>query len=107
VSCGRRRAPLSGQLRAGFDADVIVLSENPLSQAPGAAGVGLLADPRNVKLVWKGGELEKGDAAAFLKGGAVGGGAGAAAAAAAAGGGLAQQPAAKLSGKAHARWDQA
>jgi imidazolonepropionase-like amidohydrolase len=47
------RAPRSGQLLPGYDADVIGLSGNP------ALDVGLLADPANVTHVWRGGERKK------------------------------------------------
>jgi imidazolonepropionase-like amidohydrolase len=47
------RAPRSGQLRAGFDADVITLAVNPLDDLT------VLGDARLVTGVWKGGVLQK------------------------------------------------
>ena len=47
------QAPLSGQLRADYDADVIVLDADPL------ADVGVLADPMNITGVWKAGQRVK------------------------------------------------
>lgn len=46
------QAPKSGQLRAGFAADVIVVREDPLKR------IAVLADPENVLRVWKDGRLE-------------------------------------------------
>lgn len=43
------QAPKSGRLEAGFDADVIAVSRDP------AGDVRVLADPRNVRIVWKSG----------------------------------------------------
>lgn len=45
------RAPLSGQLRAGYAADLIVVRENPLKR------IAVLAEPANIARVWKGGQL--------------------------------------------------
>ncbi len=45
------QAPRSGQLRAGFAADVIVVRENPLQR------IASLSDAANVKRVWKDGRL--------------------------------------------------
>lgn len=47
------QAPQSGQLRPGYDADVIALSGDP------SADVTILADPTNVTHVWRGGERMK------------------------------------------------
>ena len=47
-------APKSGQIREGYDADVIALSKNPLED------IAVLKDPRNVTHVWKAGTLSKG-----------------------------------------------
>lgn len=47
------QAPLSGQLKEGFDADFIALSENPLHD------IDVLAQPEKVTHVWKGGQLFK------------------------------------------------
>lgn len=44
------RAPLTGQLMAGFDADVITVSGDP------SVEIAVLADPANVTGVWVGGE---------------------------------------------------
>ncbi|KHO01451.1 amidohydrolase [Metarhizium album ARSEF 1941] len=46
-------APLSGQLREGYDADIIAVSANPLDD------VSVLTNPSNVTHVWKGGKLFK------------------------------------------------
>jgi len=43
------RAPRSGQLRAGHDADVLAVRGDPTGD------VGVLADPANVDVVWRGG----------------------------------------------------
>ncbi|KAL9620184.1 MAG: hypothetical protein Q9160_005299 [Pyrenula sp. 1 TL-2023] len=51
---GHGMAPLSGQLRVGWDADLIALEEDPVKD------VGLFKDPANVKWVWKAGRLVKG-----------------------------------------------
>lgn len=47
------QAPRSGQLAAGYDADVITLSADPL------ADIAVLADPANVIGVWTGGRRVK------------------------------------------------
>ena len=47
------QAPLSGQLKPGYNADFIALSSNPLDD------IEVLAEPRNVTHVWKGGRLFK------------------------------------------------
>jgi cytosine/adenosine deaminase-related metal-dependent hydrolase len=47
------QAPRSGQLAAGYDADVITLSADPL------ADIAVLADPANVIGVWTGGRQVK------------------------------------------------
>ncbi len=47
------QAPKSGQLKSGYDADMISLSRNPLSD------VTVLATPQNVTRVWKSGKLVK------------------------------------------------
>ncbi|KAG6007537.1 hypothetical protein E4U21_005838 [Claviceps maximensis] len=46
-------APLSGQLKAGFDADLIAIRENPLED------INVLTDADNITHVWKGGKLHK------------------------------------------------
>ncbi|KAL7820913.1 hypothetical protein V8C26DRAFT_391913 [Trichoderma gracile] len=46
-------APRSGQLKVGYDADIIAVAENPLDD------VGVLTDPNNITHVWKGGKLFK------------------------------------------------
>jgi len=47
------QAPLSGQLKEGYDADLIALSSNPLDN------IDIFSNPDNVTHVWKGGELFK------------------------------------------------
>jgi len=48
------QAPRSGQLKKGYDADVIALDFNPLEDSSG------WGDPDRVTHVWKAGQLEKG-----------------------------------------------
>ncbi|MFG1610331.1 amidohydrolase family protein [Actinoplanes sp. NPDC049265] len=48
------QAPRSGQLRAGFDADVIVVDGDPLED------ISVLADPSTVTAVWQAGRRVKG-----------------------------------------------
>jgi imidazolonepropionase-like amidohydrolase len=45
------RAPLSGQLRAGYAADLIAVQENPLKR------IAALSEPDRIVRVWKGGRL--------------------------------------------------
>ena len=47
------QAPLSGQLKEGYDADFIALSENPVKD------IEVLAQPDKVTHVWKGGKCNK------------------------------------------------
>jgi imidazolonepropionase-like amidohydrolase len=47
------QAPLSGQLRANYDADVLILDQDPL------ADIEVLADPTNIIGVWKAGQRVK------------------------------------------------
>jgi imidazolonepropionase-like amidohydrolase len=47
------QAPKSGQLREGYDADFIALSENPVDD------IKILAEPSKVTHVWKRGKLYK------------------------------------------------
>jgi imidazolonepropionase-like amidohydrolase len=47
------QAPKSGRLEAGYDADVIAVSRDPTKD------VGVLADPANVRIVWKSGVRAK------------------------------------------------
>eukprot|EP00123_Amoebidium_parasiticum_P013856 comp22189_c0_seq1/m.32604 comp22189_c0_seq1/g.32604 ORF comp22189_c0_seq1/g.32604 comp22189_c0_seq1/m.32604 type:complete len:441 (-) comp22189_c0_seq1:436-1758(-) len=47
------QAPLSGQLKEGYDADVLLVAGNPL------ADIKVLGDPNNVQVVWKGGVVQK------------------------------------------------
>jgi len=47
------QAPTSGQLKPGYDADMISLSQNPLPD------VTVLASPQNITHVWKSGKLVK------------------------------------------------
>ncbi|KUJ13923.1 uncharacterized protein LY89DRAFT_687257 [Mollisia scopiformis] len=50
---GPHMAPKSGQLKEGYDADMIALSENPLEN------IDLLSEPDNITHVWKDGMLSK------------------------------------------------
>lgn len=47
------QARKSGQLKTGFDADLIAISSNPLED------IEVLIDPDNITHVWKGGVLFK------------------------------------------------
>jgi imidazolonepropionase-like amidohydrolase len=47
------QAPLSGQLKEGYDADLIALASNPLDD------IDVISTPENVTHVWKGGALCK------------------------------------------------
>lgn len=47
------QAPKSGQLKVGYDADLIALSSDPLED------IRIVAEPDNVTHVWKGGKLFK------------------------------------------------
>ena len=47
------QAPRSGILEAGYDADFIAVSKNPLEK------IEILADPQSITHVWKGGRLFK------------------------------------------------
>lgn len=47
------QAPKIGQLRKGYDADVIALARNPLRD------LRVLANPGNVQMVWKSGQILK------------------------------------------------
>jgi len=47
------RAPKSGQLKSGYEADFIALSANPLED------IKILAKADNVTHVWKAGKVEK------------------------------------------------
>lgn len=49
-----RQAPLSGQLKVGYDADVIAMASNPLED------IEVFRDANNVTHVWKSGQLVKG-----------------------------------------------
>ncbi|CAG8956931.1 hypothetical protein HYFRA_00011980 [Hymenoscyphus fraxineus] len=49
------KAPKSGVLKEGYDADIIALSKNPLDD------IEVLSEPRNITHVWKGGRLFKAD----------------------------------------------
>jgi imidazolonepropionase-like amidohydrolase len=50
------QAPRSGRLAEGYDADVITLDADPLTD------IGVLADPGHVTAVWTGGRQVKGAA---------------------------------------------
>jgi imidazolonepropionase-like amidohydrolase len=45
------QAPKSGQLQAGFTADVIAVQEDPLKR------IGVLGEPEHILKVWKDGKL--------------------------------------------------
>ncbi len=47
------QAPKSGQLQAGYDADLLALAKSPLDR------IGLLAEPDHIRKVWIGGQLVK------------------------------------------------
>ncbi len=47
------QAPKSGQLKAGYDADVLAIAKDPLRD------LSVLTDPENVRMVWKSGRLVK------------------------------------------------
>ena len=53
LTLGSKMAPKSGQIREGFDADVIALSKNPLDE------IEVLSKAENVTHVWKGGRIFK------------------------------------------------
>jgi imidazolonepropionase-like amidohydrolase len=50
---GEHMAPRSGQLKEGFDADLIALGKNPLED------IDVLSEPDKVRHVWKGEKLFK------------------------------------------------
>ncbi|KAL3419318.1 amidohydrolase [Phlyctema vagabunda] len=50
---GSRMAPRSGQLKEGYDADLIAVAVNPLQD------IKLMSEPDNITHVWKGGKLFK------------------------------------------------
>jgi len=47
------QAPKSGQLKAGYDADIIAVSQSPVSR------IDVLTSPDNIRMVWKSGKLVK------------------------------------------------
>ncbi len=47
------QAPKSGQLREGYDADILVVSKNPVQD------LSVLTNPENVRMIWKSGKLVK------------------------------------------------
>jgi imidazolonepropionase-like amidohydrolase len=47
------QAPKSGQLRAGYDADILALAKNPIQD------ISILTDSRNIVKVWMDGKLAK------------------------------------------------
>jgi len=47
------QAPKSGQLREGYDADLLVIAKNPVQD------LSVLTEPQNVRMVWKAGTLVK------------------------------------------------
>ena len=50
---GPQQAPKSGQLKVGFDADLLGLDKNPLDD------ITVLAKPKEIKYIWKGGKMVK------------------------------------------------
>lgn len=79
----RLRGIQSGQLRSGYDADIIALAEgNPLND------IYVLANPKAITLVWKGGKLVKGNSPEGSPP-------------------LYTDDATKRAGRAYAHWDQA
>lgn len=52
---GPHMGPKSGQLKEGYDADIIAVSKNPLQ----GQSIAVLADNDNITHVWKGGKLFK------------------------------------------------
>ncbi|KAH9909080.1 hypothetical protein F4778DRAFT_768059 [Xylariomycetidae sp. FL2044] len=48
-----KQAPLSGQLKVGYDADILALEADPLND------IDVLTIPKNITHVWKGGKLYK------------------------------------------------
>lgn len=54
---GSHFAPLSGQLKEGYDADIIAVATNPLDNLE------ILGEPHNITHVWKAGSLYKAPAA--------------------------------------------
>ena len=50
---GTWKAPKSGQIKVGFDADIIGLQKNPINN------LNVLYKPQNIKIVWKGGKIVK------------------------------------------------
>ena len=62
IECGTANGPLtmgmyknikSGQIKKGFDADLIALNTNPLDD------IGVLQNCDNIRIVWKGGQIIK------------------------------------------------
>lgn len=53
LTLGPRMAPLSGQIKEGYDADLIAISESPLED------IKVLGHAKNVTHVWKAGKLYK------------------------------------------------
>ncbi len=47
------QAPKSGQLHEGYDADVLVVSKDPVRD------LSVLTKPENVRMIWKSGKLVK------------------------------------------------
>lgn len=47
------QAPRSGQLREGYDADILAVAKNPVQD------LSVLTNPANVRMVWKAGNLVK------------------------------------------------
>ena len=53
LTLGKHMAPKSGQIKEGYDADIIAVTRNPLQD------ILILADAENISHVWKGGKLYK------------------------------------------------
>jgi imidazolonepropionase-like amidohydrolase len=53
LTLGKSMAPMSGQIKEGYDADLIAVKTSPLLD------IKVLADARNITHVWKAGRLCK------------------------------------------------
>ncbi|KAI1611923.1 hypothetical protein EDD36DRAFT_465772 [Exophiala viscosa] len=54
LTLGPYHAPKSGQIKVGYDADIIALGKTPLED------ISIFTDPSNITHIWKGGRLVKG-----------------------------------------------
>ena len=61
LTLGPVMAPKSGQLKVGYDADIIALSKNPLND------IRVLSGPKNVIIVCKNGKIEKNTCNSMLR----------------------------------------